>query len=224
MGNVQGQLTFRVHNGSVQSSSDNGATWATIGGTVTTDATLTGAGTVGSPLGINTSNVTVMSDVAAIAGGSVTDLTVSGLAGETDGNYEIDYNLIIQGAGTIELHLRPFGASDSNLLSSVLVCNTNVVQAFAQQAGLILGYCSSGGVQMRFAGRAFLQSKSGQWRFFEATSREVRATPIYEQSRCVGHASDTATVITDLTIHATVASSILVGSKMVVRKLAMALL
>jgi len=188
------------------------------GGTITTDATLTGAGTVGSPLGINPATVSVMSDVVAIAAGSQTDLTVSGLAGETDGDYEIDFNLIVQGAGTITFYLRPFGASDANMLSDTITSNTNVLQSFPAQNGWVLGYVSSGGVQMRFTGRAFMTSKSGQWRFYESQARETRTNPIYEQDISVGHSSDTTTTVTDVSIHADVASAIRVGSKMKIRK------
>ena len=216
-------LPMRSVNGVIQVSS-NGTDWADLsgGGTVTTDTTLTGDGSISTPLGINPSTVAIMSDVVSIAGGAVTDLTLSGLSGETDGNYQIDFNLIVQGAGTIQFNLRPFGTDETSLLSNTLAAPSGggAVTCFGQQTGLVLGYASSGGVQMRFLGRAFLVSKSGAWRFFESTAQEARAAPIYEHLRSAGHSSDTTTAITALTIHADVASSILTGSKMKVRKLA----
>lgn len=70
MGLVQGKLDFRIHNGVIQASVDGGTTWFGVADP----------------------------GVIATAGAPTQDLTVSGLAGDLDGGYEIEGKLLTTAA------------------------------------------------------------------------------------------------------------------------------
>src|SRR6202142_3860634 len=91
---VKGDIRI-VNNNGVLSTTTDGVTFSALGGSVTTDATLTGNGTGGSPLGVT--NPAQSPSAVAITGGSITGVntatrTVQGAESAADKAYSDDFD------------------------------------------------------------------------------------------------------------------------------------
>ena len=193
MGNVQGRLTFRFHAGAVQASTDDGASWVSVGGDV----------------GL----------ISAALGAAAQDLTVSGLLGDTDGGYEIegrilttaaapDYTLYINGGDP------PAGVGSAGVLD----LQSGAVFGLTIKTALYVGSNSTANVS-NITFRIRMGSLQGVMQAYNCQSFSRRSTGAECAQYNIAGQFTMAAQITSVGIHSSVAGAIDVGSFMRVRRL-----
>lgn len=196
---VPGTIEIQNINNALKKVTDQGATSDLGGGDVTANI----AGLVALMAGTSTR--------IAVTGADVQTVDFTGLSGDTDGDYEIEFYVVGKGSSTLVLQ------------PELLTTNQSSRGFFSGNAGPITFL--SGGTALssvaisnalNFAGRMTLRSKSGQGeRLFTST---VYETDLY-MTQMNGMWTDTTTVMTQLRIKALAGAHIGVGSWFVVRKL-----
>lgn len=191
------------------------------GGTVETDSTLSGDGSSGDPLGIQSGNVAAVQAVmipavtATVSGAAATDVDLD-LSALGDGDYEIAFSIIAGAAGSVNLTVQP------NSVSTNQQC-VNCYQSIG-------GTPSAGGAT---ASNLYLVALNtgykAQGRFY---LKKVGALHFYHSDGCVFDGSDAgkfgyvvngrwnvAIALTGIRIHSDTASGIGVGSVFTARRM-----
>ena len=154
----------------------------------------------------------VMTDTSTrvdIAGAAVQNVDFTGLSGETDGDYELEY-YIVGVTGTSNLTLQPENDTANAITKGMHATATMGVTNSATT--LLLEIISPG---INFYGTATLRSKSGQGnRYFKATAYETDNEAFFMQGYWTAN-----TVITKVRVNASAGSHIGIGSWFVLRKL-----
>lgn len=192
MGNVQGKLTFRVHNGATQFSKDEGVTWTNVG--VGGDATL----------------YTVPSDVQ--------DYDITSLNGDVDGDYLLSGYIIMPNSVAPTITLRPNQLTTNQTNMTAAAANASS-WVFASLSGLYINSlttAASGTPYCRF--KIMLTTQTGRVRMFMLDGVDFSGTAM-RATISRGTWTDTATNITSLRIHSDVAASIKQDSFFVLQKL-----
>jgi hypothetical protein len=153
-----------------------------------------------------------------VTGSDVQDMDLTGLAGDTDGDYEVRGHIIADTTGRTYT-LRPNGTLPTTLNGSYFYNNAGgpTLTPAANQTDALFGISNSAAT-CDFVLR--MSSKSGAIRMingqsFTKTTVAANCLPLW-----FGYIfEDTSTVITKLTIHGSAAGSIKVGSKVAIRKL-----
>lgn len=151
-----------------------------------------------------------------VTGSDVQDFDLTGLAGDTDGDYEITGHIIADTNGR-SYFLRPNGAAPTTLNGTYFFSNAGTLTGNANQTDAKVAISNTGAVADVVIR---VSSKSGRirmitgWSFTKTTTASANLPVwfcyIWE---------DTATVITKITFHGDAASSIKVGSAFRIRKL-----
>jgi hypothetical protein len=153
---------------------------------------LVGTGTVASPLGVVGFPGTL---VGPVVGSSTASWTVSGLSGETDGDYEGVIHLVV-GAGTADLEFLPNGSTANTNSVTFQVYFGGGVSPINQSAYLDFGnFTAADEAEIRFR----ISSKKQAGRLFEAHSyRNVGGT--ITQWNTMGAWTDATAVMTSFVI------------------------
>jgi len=201
--NVQG-LAIRDRGGSILSVDSDEVGIQNIGGilyAVKTDGTTSPLG--GTPWGAINTN-----------GSNTQDWTLaSGLAGDTDGNYQIDGFIVPDANGTL-YELRPNALATPSGLGQT---DTIVAGAAtpAQRTTILFAQAVNTGI---ITFRIFFEGKSGRNRAWRI-DMECNGGGSWWETH--GQWTDTATVLTSFTIHASTSVGVQTGSKCIVTKLGM---
>jgi hypothetical protein len=135
-------------------------------------------------------------------GANATDLDVSGLLGDTDGDYEFVFDLLL--ANSVNVFLQPNALSTNQTSAFTTTQPGGSVTASAARTDWFITDSSTDGGSF---GRINLTSKTGRNRLIWVSTRRT-AAHIY----MLGKWAETATAITSLRFHCDTASGILSGS------------
>ena len=136
-----------------------------------------------------------------ISGGAVTDVTFSGLDGDTDGQYYLSF-YVVNAATFTTLTLRPNGLTTGQASRRITAVDGDTISTDATTTLRLGGVLTAAEIW----GWGVLQAITGQPRMYTVNSVEADTTPQLEFNG--GIWTDTAANITSLVIHADVASAI----------------
>lgn len=147
-----------------------------------------------------------------VTGSAVQNIDWTGLSGDTDGDYEIEFYLPSPSSGN--LTLQPNQIATGGLSRGYF---TNGVAMAQQSGGATLFLLFSASVNNH--GTIYFRSKSGQGnRYYRYFSQDETATNPFMQNMS-GYWVDTTTVLTSMRIHHSNATGIPVGSWFVLRRM-----
>ncbi len=153
---------------------------------------------------------TPLTDYIATAAGDVTTMTITGLNGDRDGDYDIEANIIYKGSGSIGYFLQPFLTDETNLRCLFTYNAGSANQWQSQGSGTpTTGWffqSENASGDHTIIMRGHLSSKTGRMRQAWINSSSTRISSGVVSASMVGWSLDTTTNITELTIYSTVAS------------------
>lgn len=160
---------------------------------------------------------TPLVDRIAFATGDQTDVTITGLNGDADGDYDCDGEIVYKGnSGSVAFTLSPFGAGvTTGLLNLIEYNNGSGVyvgsSSGAPNPGWFIGL-DNAATDNSVIWHAHLTSKTGRKRQYFAWATAIRINAGVVTAKTMGWSTDTTTNITSLTQHAGAANSQRVGS------------
>ncbi len=154
-----------------------------------------------------------MGPPTATVGADTASVTLSGLAGDTDGCYLLVAHIVNNSGASPVYTLRPNGIT-ANQGGQRTSCDTSV--AASQRTDLCLSFTGAGATEpVRIF--AIITSKSGVNR--HVIARAAWKGSLYQTELCTSDWADTATVISDLRPTSSLAAGIGAGSKFWLQKL-----
>ena len=183
------------------------------GGTVQTDGTtVQGDGSSGNKIRF-ASAIIVLKDYKVTASGDQTDLAITGLNGDTDGDYDCKFDIVYKGgSGNAGVHIRPFGTDTSNLHGYILFNGgSGTPGGTSDNLAWSLGSISNASDQ-HFFGTFRINSKSGVQRTFYGIGLQGITAASLSSAVGSGYATDTTTVMSSVTLHMNVANSMRANS------------
>lgn len=148
-----------------------------------------------------------------VIGSAVQNIDWTGLSGDADGGYEIEFYMPSPGSGN--LTLQPNQIATGGLSRGYATNGTGTVAPATGAATLF--FLFSAGVPNH--GTVYFRSKSGQGnRYYRYFSQDETAVNPYMQNMS-GYWADTTTVLTSMRIHHSNATGIPVGSWFVLRRM-----
>ncbi len=186
---------------------------------ITTAAPLSGDGTLGDPATIAAGAIPY---TALASNDSITtlvapaqDLDITGLAGDTDGDYEMWWSLIaVANAGNV-VTLQPQQLATNQ--SGEALISAGGTPAGADLTDMRLGTNNDAGNDHTMVGHGYLTSKSGRTRFFQCVNNYTTSVNI--QFNTTVQWTGTATIITNLRFHSSIAVGLGTGSFVRLRKM-----
>lgn len=146
-----------------------------------------------------------LAGVIATAGSNVTDLTVSGLAGDTDGDYDIECEILFNGNNQT-FTIQPNGLA-TNQYGIYFIAGTGATVTTSLPVAAFTTTASS------FTFRGILSSKSGRDRIWTSQAMGLSGSPAAVMIQSAqGIWEGTATAITSIGIHTNVTSGIATAS------------
>jgi hypothetical protein len=149
---------------------------------------------------------------------NTTTVTFSGLDGNSDGVYLLDYTWLSGGDTVVtSLYLRPNGAT-TNLRSTRLLWTNTTVTGTQDTSNIQLAVGQSGSVATTNAGRAVIQARASdnsvaRIRAVQSWWSQIQATPVVQGHQSNGIWNETSTNITSIDLVSSKASDILNGSR-----------
>ncbi len=186
---------------------------------ITTAAPLSGDGTLGDPATIAAGAIPytalTSNDVIATLVAPASNLDISSLAGDTDGDYEFWYDLLVlkNAANTITLQPNQLATNQSG----EALYSAGGIPGGQDETTMHMGANTDAANDIHIVGHGFLTSKSGRLRFFQCQSNYTTAVKITWISSATW--DDSATVITNLRFHSSISSGLLTGSFVRLRKM-----
>jgi hypothetical protein len=160
-----------------------------------------------------------MADAIATAGADAQDLTLSGLDGDADGEYDFSADILYKGGvGLASFFLRPIGATDTGLVSWIRYNNGSGTTTAAGPLSNWAMFSENNASNQHLLYKGWISSKTGRIRQAVYTCDQVRTGGGVKNAFVTGWITDTATAITGLTVHSDVAGAIAAGSYIKVRK------
>ena len=192
------------------------------GGGAVTAAPASGAGTVASPVTVTAAAMTTAESTAydsiTTLGSASADIDISGLAGDTDGDYEFEGVLLLEGNASANIvTLQPNNLSTNQTGRTVFAVHGTGADGSNTSSLLVAGPTNTADSTCVFRGR--LSSKSGRVRVFTCTSMSTQTNGDSFGYDTVAYWTGTATAITSLRFHSSIALGFNIGSFVRLRRL-----